>query len=82
MKSFTLFSRAVLACACIVNAATPAVNGAAEGFAEGVTGGGSATPVYPSTTAELVSYLSDSEARVIVLTKTYVNYILRIESFG
>lgn len=49
------------------------VSGAAEGFAKGVTGGGSATPVYPSTTAELVSYLGDSSARVIVLTKTYVN---------
>lgn len=48
------------------------VSGAAEGFAKGVTGGGSATPVYPSTTAQLVSYLGDSTARVIVLTKTYV----------
>ncbi|KAI1844846.1 hypothetical protein JX265_012479 [Neoarthrinium moseri] len=47
------------------------VSGAAEGFAKGVTGGGSATPVYPSTTAELVSYLGDSQARVIVLTKTF-----------
>lgn len=48
------------------------VSGAAEGFAKGVTGGGSATAVYPSTTDELVSYLGDSSARVIVLTKTYV----------
>ncbi|KAJ5979883.1 hypothetical protein N7481_007181 [Penicillium waksmanii] len=47
------------------------VSGAAEGFAKGVTGGGSATPVYPSTTAELVSYLGDSSARVIVLSKTF-----------
>ncbi|KAJ5432832.1 uncharacterized protein N7458_011988 [Penicillium daleae] len=47
------------------------VSGAAEGFAKGVTGGGSATPVYPSTTSELVSYLGDSEARVIVLSKTF-----------
>ncbi|KAK6068131.1 pectin lyase [Seiridium cupressi] len=48
-----------------------AVSGAAEGFAKGVTGGGSATAVYPSTTAELVSYLGDDTARVIVLTKTF-----------
>ncbi|KAF1928767.1 polysaccharide lyase family 1 protein [Didymella exigua CBS 183.55] len=48
-----------------------AVKGAAEGFAKGVTGGGSATPVYPSTTAQLISYLSDSSPRVIVLTKTF-----------
>ncbi|KAL1600333.1 hypothetical protein SLS59_005960 [Nothophoma quercina] len=48
-----------------------AVKGAAEGFAKGVTGGGSATPVYPSTTAQLISYLADSSPRVIVLTKTF-----------
>ncbi|KAH8671290.1 putative pectin lyase A [Xylariales sp. PMI_506] len=47
------------------------VSGAAEGFAKGVTGGGSATPVYPTTNAELVSYLGDSTARVIILTKTF-----------
>ncbi|KAI0134258.1 pectin lyase 1 [Xylariales sp. AK1849] len=52
-------------------AAATSVTGAAEGFAKGVTGGGSATPVYPSTTAELVSYLGDSSARVIVLQKTF-----------
>ncbi|KAM0276646.1 hypothetical protein ACHAQH_006555 [Verticillium albo-atrum] len=48
-----------------------AVTGAAEGFAKGVTGGGSATTVYPTTNAELVSYLGDSSARNIVLTKTF-----------
>lgn len=47
------------------------VTGSAEGFAKGVTGGGSATPVYPSTTDELVSYLGDSSARVIILDKTF-----------
>ncbi|KAL3469943.1 pectin lyase fold/virulence factor [Aspergillus californicus] len=52
-------------------AVVSSVSGAAEGFAKGVTGGGSATAVYPSTTAELVSYLGDSSARVIVLTKTF-----------
>ncbi|KAJ5370554.1 uncharacterized protein N7496_006646 [Penicillium cataractarum] len=53
------------------HAAAVSVSGAAEGFAKGVTGGGSATAVYPSTTSELVSYLGDSEARVIVLSKTF-----------
>ncbi|KAF3384409.1 putative pectin lyase B [Penicillium rolfsii] len=53
------------------HAAAISVSGAAEGFAKGVTGGGSATPVYPSTTSELVSYLGDSSPRVIVLTKTF-----------
>ncbi|KAK7184885.1 hypothetical protein DPSP01_002149 [Paraphaeosphaeria sporulosa] len=53
------------------HAAAAGVTGAAEGFAKGVTGGGSATAVYPSTNAELVSYLGDSSARVIILTKTF-----------
>lgn len=35
------------------------VSGAAEGFAKGVTGGGSATAVYPTTNAELVSCTYD-----------------------
>ncbi|KAJ5218591.1 putative pectin lyase A [Penicillium cinerascens] len=53
------------------HAAAVSVSGAAEGFAKGVTGGGSATAVYPSSNDELVSYLGDSEARVIVLSKTF-----------
>ncbi|THY58498.1 putative pectin lyase [Aureobasidium pullulans] len=69
MKSFTLFTSALAAFASTVSAA--GVTGAAEGFAKGVTGGGSAAPVYPSTTAELVSYLGDSSPRVIILTKTF-----------
>lgn len=48
-----------------------AVHGAAEGFAKGTTGGGSAAAVYPTTNAQLVSYLGDSQARVIVLSKTF-----------
>ncbi|RAL07375.1 polysaccharide lyase family 1 protein [Aspergillus homomorphus CBS 101889] len=47
------------------------VSGSPVGFAASATGGGSATPVYPSTTDELVSYLGDDEARVIVLSKTF-----------
>lgn len=46
------------------------ISGAAEGFAKGVTGGGSAAAVYPTTTDELVSYLGDSSPRVIVLDRT------------
>ncbi|ETM38015.1 hypothetical protein L914_15568 [Phytophthora nicotianae] len=44
--------------------------GSATGLAAGTTGGGSATPVYPTTTAQLVAYLKDSVPRVIVLNKT------------
>ncbi|KAL2849948.1 pectin lyase fold/virulence factor [Aspergillus pseudoustus] len=47
------------------------VSGSAEGFASGVTGGGSATPVYPADAAELESLLSSEGEKVIVLTKTY-----------
>jgi pectin lyase len=47
------------------------VTGAAEGFAKGVTGGGSAAAVYPTSTSELVKYLGDSSARVIILDRTF-----------
>ncbi|KAL4901209.1 pectin lyase B [Aspergillus multicolor] len=60
-----------LLAAAVTGTTAAGVTGSAEGFAKGVTGGGSATPVYPSTTAELVSYLGDSSARVIILTKTF-----------
>ncbi|EON97097.1 putative pectin lyase protein [Phaeoacremonium minimum UCRPA7] len=69
MKSSVFFGTALAAFAKLASGA--GVTGAAEGFAKGVTGGGSATPVYPTTTAELVSYLGDSSARVIILTKTF-----------
>ncbi|KAJ6037205.1 pectin lyase A [Penicillium herquei] len=63
------YTSAILAFA--AHAAAVSVSGSAEGFAKGVTGGGDATAVYPTTTDELVSYLGDSEARVIVLDKTF-----------
>ncbi|RYO94330.1 hypothetical protein DL764_007847 [Monosporascus ibericus] len=47
------------------------VYGAAEGFAKGVTGGGSASPVTPRTTDELIKYLGDSSPRVIVLDREF-----------
>jgi pectin lyase len=69
MRSFALFSSALLALS--QTAVAAGVTGAAEGFAKGVTGGGTATPVYPTTTAELVSYLGDSQPRVIMLDHTF-----------
>ena len=66
---FSASSAAVAAFA--VNAAAQTVSGAAEGFAAGVTGGGSAAAVTPTTNEELVSYLGDSSPRTIVLTKTF-----------
>jgi pectin lyase len=43
----------------------------APGLATGVTGGGNATPVYPTTIAQLKAYLSDAQQRVIVLNKAF-----------
>lgn len=48
-----------------------AVSGSAEGFAAGVTGGGNAAAVTPTTTEELISYLGDKQPRVIVLNKEF-----------
>ncbi|ESZ96098.1 hypothetical protein SBOR_3575 [Sclerotinia borealis F-4128] len=47
------------------------VTGSASGAAHGVSGGGSSSPVTPTTTAQLISYLTDSSARVILITKTF-----------
>ncbi|KAF5012152.1 hypothetical protein FDECE_1801 [Fusarium decemcellulare] len=69
MKSFAILSSAVAAL--IPSVVAVGVTGAAEGFAEGVTGGGSATPVYPKSIDELVSYLGDSSPQVIVLEQEY-----------
>jgi len=66
-----LISLALLTSAFAKAALGVGVTGAAEGFAKGVTGGGSASPVYPTTNEELVSYLGDSSPRVIILTKTF-----------
>lgn len=51
--------------------AAVSVSGSAEGFAAGVTGGGSADPQIPSDIDELKEWLTDDTARVIVLDKEY-----------
>lgn len=61
---------AIIGLASLTNAAV-AVVGKAEGFAKGVTGGGSATPQYPADITQLKTWLEDSTARVIVLDKTF-----------
>lgn len=73
MKYTTLFAAAAAVFANSVNAG---VVGAAQGFAKGVTGGGNAAEVYPKTNDELVSYLGDSEPRVIVLDRMYVIFLV------
>ncbi|KAF2018379.1 polysaccharide lyase family 1 protein [Aaosphaeria arxii CBS 175.79] len=71
------FSILALGSAISVNAAvlgqraTYAVVGKPEGFATGVTGGGSAACQIPSGIAQLKSWLADSTARCIVLDKEF-----------
>ncbi|RDW58792.1 polysaccharide lyase family 1 protein [Coleophoma cylindrospora] len=52
-------------------AVSSVVTGTPFGFASGVTGGGTATPVYPKTIAELKTYLTSSSPQVIVISGTY-----------
>lgn len=52
-------------------AAAAGVTGEAFGFAAGTTGGGNASPVTPKDIEELTTYLTDDEARVIILDKEY-----------
>ena len=66
-----IFSILLVAALAALSTEAVGVTGSAEGFASGVTGGGSASAVYPTTTSQLVSYLGDSSARVIVLQQTY-----------
>ena len=58
------------------HAAAVGVVGTPTGFGTGTTGGGTATPAYPSDIAQLKLWLTDSTPRVIVLNKEYV-YTLR-----
>ncbi|KFY21460.1 hypothetical protein V493_07388 [Pseudogymnoascus sp. VKM F-4281 (FW-2241)] len=44
------------------------VSGSPMGFASGVTGGGDAAPVYPTTIEDLTSYLTSKEPQVIVIS--------------
>ncbi|PBP17494.1 hypothetical protein BUE80_DR011736, partial [Diplocarpon rosae] len=52
-------------------ALSPLVSGSPPGFASGTTGGGAASPVYPSSIAQLTTYLTSSSPQVIVLSGTY-----------
>lgn len=44
------------------------VSGTPMGFASGTTGGGDADPVYPTTIADLKTYLTSSDPQVIVIS--------------
>lgn len=82
MHSFQTTLLAVLAVVRPLTSAAPAdikskraissvVNGEPIGFASSVTGGGDATPVYPTTIDELKGYLTSDDAQVIVISGTF-----------
>ncbi|KAL4171315.1 hypothetical protein KRP22_009411 [Phytophthora ramorum] len=71
MCSSIRFSFAAVAAAAAMIGATTIDTGTAPGLAAGTTGGGSIEPVYPTTTDELISYLKDSEPRVVVLNQEF-----------
>lgn len=64
INSTLLFAVAVVA-------KTISVTGSAPGFAHGVTGGGDATPIYPTNTSHLIELLGSDEPQVIILNRTY-----------
>ncbi|RLN95845.1 hypothetical protein BBJ28_00024119 [Nothophytophthora sp. Chile5] len=61
----------VFAFALVVRSAAAINTGTAPGLASGATGGGDVDPVYPTSIDELTSYLSDDEARVIILQQEF-----------
>ena len=48
------------------------MQGSAQGFAIGVTGGGDVDPVYPETNEELIELLESEGPQVIVLNKEFM----------
>ncbi|CAG8263117.1 unnamed protein product [Penicillium salamii] len=66
----TLFTLAVILGATQLGV-SQTVSGSAEGFAAGVTGGGSTEAQYPSDIDELKEWLTDDTARVIVLNQEF-----------
>ncbi|KAF9701223.1 hypothetical protein EKO04_000300 [Ascochyta lentis] len=69
-----MLSKSLLLSLLASTVAAAGVTGTPFGFAAATTGGGDAEPVYPTTTEELTKYLTDDEARVIILNKEF-NYI-------
>lgn len=68
-----MLAQALLTLALVVSPLSQAqsVIGKAPGFATGTTGGAGGKTVTPTTTDELVKYLTSNDALTIVLTKTF-----------
>lgn len=69
-----MISLPVLLSVFVSSVAAAGVTGTPSGFAASTTGGGDAEPVTPTTTEELVSYLTDDESRVVILNQEF-NFI-------
>jgi pectate lyase len=71
MAAAALLRLAPLLLAGVPLAAAQTVTGTAYGFASGATGGGAAAAATPSSVAELAEWLSDDEARTIVIDREW-----------
>ncbi|KAJ5382222.1 Pectin lyase fold/virulence factor [Penicillium concentricum] len=66
-----LFTAVAVADSPAKRADTISVTGSPPGFAYGVTGGGDATPVYPTDVKHLIELLGSDDPQVIIIDKTY-----------
>ncbi|KAF3394535.1 putative pectin lyase E [Penicillium rolfsii] len=71
LGSIVVFAASAVAQCTLERADEISVTGSAPGFAYGVTGGGDATPVYPTNTSHLISLLGSDEPQVIIIDRTY-----------
>ncbi|POM77745.1 Pectate lyase [Phytophthora palmivora] len=64
-------SLVITALVAAIQSANALTIGSPAGMATGTTGGGDVTPVYPTTTKELVAFLRDPKPQVVVLNTTF-----------
>lgn len=70
-KTTTTTTKAATTTTTSTSTSSSGAKGTPVGFAAGTTGGAGGVTVTPTTTAELLGYLSDSTTRIIVLTKIF-----------
>ncbi|OQE18538.1 hypothetical protein PENFLA_c021G06176 [Penicillium flavigenum] len=66
-----LFAAVAVASSPAKRADAVSVTGSPPGFAYGVTGGGDATPVYPTDVKHLIELLGSDDPQVIIIDKTF-----------
>ncbi|KAG8931368.1 hypothetical protein FRC01_001426 [Tulasnella sp. 417] len=70
-KTTTTATKATTTTTTSTSTSSSGAKGTPAGFAAGTTGGAGGVTVTPTTTAELLGYLSDSTKRIIVLNKIF-----------